>query len=267
MVEAHDPLNMSGRTVIVTGGSKGLGRVIAMRFLEQGADVVICARSEPDKPVAVAGRTALFVAADVRDRTHIADVVSAAVATTGRLDVLVNNAGGAPPSASATVSPRFNDKIIALNLVAPLNFARAVHDQMQSQPDGGVIVNIGSVGGTRANPAGAAYGAAKAGLVNLTETLAHEWGPKIRVVALVVGMIVTEQAHLYYGDEEGIAAVGHTLALKRMGTPAEVADVVLFAASPLARWVSGCAIPVHGGGERPGYIDASTTERLAQRQP
>lgn len=267
MAETHDPLEMTGRTVIVTGGSKGLGRVIADRFLQQGADVVVCARSRPDEPVAIEGREALFVAADVRDPVQVAGVVSAAVNATGRLDVLVNNAGGAPPSASATVSPRFNDKIIALNLVAPLNFARAVHDQMQSQPDGGVIVNIGSVGGTRANPAGAAYGAAKAGLLNLTETLAHEWGPKIRVVALVVGMIVTEQAHLYYGDEEGIAAVGRTLALERMGTPAEVADVVLFAASPLARWVSGCAIPVHGGGERPSYVDASTAERLAQVRP
>ena len=127
-----------------------------------------------------------------------------------------------------------------------------------------MIVNITSVSGIRANPQGAAYGAAKAGLINLTETLAHEWGPKIRVIALVVGMIVTEQAHLFYGDEEGISAVGRTLALKRMGTPDEVADVVLFAASPLARWVTGCAIPVHGGGESPGYIDASTVEQSAR---
>ncbi|NIR38975.1 MAG: SDR family oxidoreductase, partial [Actinobacteria bacterium] len=79
--------------------------------------------------------------------------------------------------------------------------------------------NITSVSGTRANPRGAAYGAAKAGLINLTETLAQEWGPKIRVLAPVVGMIVTEEAHLYYGDADGIAAVGRTLALDRMGTP------------------------------------------------
>ena len=258
MAEAHDSLDMTGRTVIVTGGTKGLGRVIAMRFLEQGADVVICARSKPDSPVESEGRQATFVAADIRDPEQVASVVSAAIDATGRVDVLVNNAGGAPPSASATVSPRFNDKITALNLMAPMTFAQAVHDQMQSQDDGGVIINITSVSGTRPNPQGAAYGAAKAGLINLTETLAHEWGPKIRVIALVVGMIVTEQAHLYYGDEEGIAAVGRTLALKRMGTPSEVADVVLFAASPLARWVSGCAIPVHGGGESPGFIDVAT---------
>lgn len=257
---AGDPLDMTGRTVIVTGGTKGLGRVISRRFLEQGADVVICARREPETPVEAGGRTATFVACDVRDPDQIAAVVTAAVDLTGRVDVLVNNAGGAPPADSATVSPRFNDKIVALNLMAPLNFAQAVHDQMQAQDEGGVIINIASVSGTRANPAGVAYGAAKAGLINATATLAVEWGPKIRVIAPVVGLIVTEEAHLFYGDDAGIAAVGETLALGRMGVPEEVADVVLFCASPLARWVSGCTIPVHGGGDKPSYLDASTGE-------
>lgn len=255
-----DPLDMSGRTVIVTGGTKGLGRVIAGRFLERGAHVVVCARNAPDTPVTGNGRTAHFVACDVRDPEQVAGVVEAALEATGRIDVLVNNAGGAPPADSATVSPRFNEKIVALNLLAPLTFAQAVHDTMQAQDDGGVIINITSVSGTRANPRGAAYGAAKAGLINLTETLAQEWGPKIRVLAPVVGMIVTEEAHLFYGDADGIAAVGRTLALDRMGTPEEVADVVLFCASPLARWVTGCAIPVHGGGESPAYLGASTGE-------
>ena len=251
---------MSGRTVIVTGGTKGLGRVIATRFLEQGAHVVICARNPPETAVDAGGRTATFVAADVRDPEQVASVVDTAVAQTGRVDVLVNNAGGAPPADTATVSPRFNEKIVALNLLAPLVFSQAVHAAMTDQDDGGVIINIASVSGTRPNPQGAAYGAAKAGLLNLTETLAHEWGPKIRVLAPIVGLIVTEEAHLFYGDDAGIAAVGQTLALDRMGTPDEVADVVLFCASPLARWMTGCAVPVHGGGEGPAYLGASTGE-------
>jgi NAD(P)-dependent dehydrogenase (short-subunit alcohol dehydrogenase family) len=263
-VSHRDPLDMTDRTVIVTGGTKGLGRAIAERFLEQGADVVICARREPETPIEAGGRHAMFFACDVREPDQIAAVVAAAVEATGRVDVLVNNAGGAPPADSATVSPRFNEKIVALNLMAPLNFAQAVHDQMQSQDDGGVIINIASVSGTRANPAGVAYGAAKAGLINATATLAVEWGPKIRVIAPVVGLIVTEEAHLFYGDDAGIAAVGDTLALGRMGVPEEIADVVLFCASPLARWVSGCAIPVHGGGDKPSYLGASTGE-VAQR--
>ncbi len=255
-----DPLDFTGRTVIVTGGTKGIGRVIAETFLAHGADVVVCARHEAERPITSAGRSAVFVAADVRDPDQVAGVVGAAVEATGRIDVLVNNAGGAPPADSATASPRFNEKVIALNLLAPLSFSQAVKPVMDSQPDGGVIINIASVSGQRANPMGAAYGAAKAGLINLTATLAHEWGPKIRVVAPVVGMIITDDAKLFYGDEDGIAAVGRTLAMRRMGETDEVADVVIFCASPLARWVTGCTVPVHGGGENPAYLQASTGE-------
>ncbi len=251
-------LDFSGRTAIVTGGTRGIGRVIAQSFLEHGADVVVCARSEPQSLPSTGEREASFVAADVRDPDQIAAVVSHAVQRTGRIDVLVNNAGGAPPADSATVSPRFNEKILALNLLAPMTFAQAVHPVMSAQPDGGVIVNIASVSGQRANPGGVAYGAAKAGIINMTATLAHEWGPSIRVLALVVGMVVTSEAAVYYGDDAGIAAVGELLALKRMGEPSEIADVVLFCASPLARWMTGCAIPVDGGGEIAGYLAAST---------
>ncbi|MXZ52117.1 MAG: SDR family NAD(P)-dependent oxidoreductase, partial [Acidimicrobiaceae bacterium] len=113
---------MTGRTVIVTGATMGLGRVIATRFLEHGADVIACARREPEEPIAANKREAAFMAADVRDPDQIGAVVAEAVRLTGRIDVLVNNAGGAPPAETATVSPRFNEKVIALNLVAPLTF-------------------------------------------------------------------------------------------------------------------------------------------------
>ena len=261
-----NPLDMTGRTVIVTGATAGLGRVIAARFLEHGADVVGCARREPEGPVTAAGREMAFVAADVRDPDQIGSVVARAVESTGRIDVLVNNAGGAPPAETATVSPRFNEKIVALNLLAPLAFAQAVHPVMSAQDGGGVIINISSVSSIRPTPAGAAYGAAKAGLDSLTQTLAHEWGPDIRVLSVMVGLLRTEQAHLYYGDEAGIDAVGRTLALGRMGNPAEVADVVLFCASPLASYMSGASVPVHGGGEVPSYLLATTGE-VAQYRP
>ena len=254
------PLDMTGRTVIVTGATMGLGRVIATRFLELGAEVVVCARRKPDEPVATAGRQAAFVAADVRDPDQVAAVVEYTVDRTGRIDVLVNNAGGAPPAETATVSPRFNEKIVALNLLAPLTFAQAVHPVMSAQQDGGVIINISSVSSIRPSPASAAYGAAKAGLDSLTRTLAHEWGPTIRILSVVVGLLRTEQAHLYYGDEAGIEAVGRTLALGRLGDPDEVADVVLFCASPLASYMSGASVPVHGGGEVPSYLLATTGE-------
>ena len=149
-----DPLDLTSRTAIVTGGTKGLGRVIATTLLEHGAEVIVCARNAPDTPVTANGREAHFVAADVRDAEQVTAVVETAIERTGRVDILVNNAGGAPPAESATVSPRFNEKIVALNLLAPMLFSQAVHDIMQAQEDGGVIVNIASVSGTRANPKG-----------------------------------------------------------------------------------------------------------------
>jgi NAD(P)-dependent dehydrogenase (short-subunit alcohol dehydrogenase family) len=128
---------------------------------------------------------------------------------------------------------------------------------MQEQDDGGVIINIASVSGIRPSPNSAAYGAAKAGLLNLTTTLAVDYAPKVRVNAVTAGLIRTEQSHLFYGDEDGIAAVGATVPLGRMGTPADVAGVCLFLASPLAAYVSGANILLHGGGERPAYMDAA----------
>jgi NAD(P)-dependent dehydrogenase (short-subunit alcohol dehydrogenase family) len=181
----------------------------------------------------------------------------------GRLDVLINNAGGAPPADSATASPRFTTSIITLNLIAPLVFAQRANGVMQGQPEGGCIVNIASVSGMRPSPDSAAYGAAKAGLINATTTLAVEWAPKVRVNCVTAGLIRTEQAHLFYGDEEGIAAVGRTVPLGRMGEPDDIANACLFLASPLAAYVSGENLVVHGGGERPAYLDASTSERLS----
>jgi NAD(P)-dependent dehydrogenase (short-subunit alcohol dehydrogenase family) len=113
------------------------------------------------------------------------------------------------------------------------------------------------VSGVRPSPGTAAYGAAKAGLLNLTTTLAVELAPKVRVNSVTVGYVVTEQAHLFYGDDDGIAAVGATVPLGRMAEPADVADVCLFLASPLARYVSGANVVVHGGGERPAYLGAA----------
>jgi len=253
----ENPLNYSDKVALVTGGCRGVGRGITEGFLGAGADVMVCCRHEPDTMPAAAGREAAFVAADIRDPEQIDTVVDATLERFGRIDVLVNNAGGSPPADTATASPKFTTSIINLNLIAPLVFAQRVNTVMQAQDEGGVIININSVSGTRANPEAAAYGAAKAGLLNLTETLGLVFAPKVRVVGVIAGMVVTEQAHLFYGDEEGIAAVGATVPIGRMAYPADIADVCLFLASPLARYVTGTSIEVHGGGEIPQYQAAS----------
>jgi NAD(P)-dependent dehydrogenase (short-subunit alcohol dehydrogenase family) len=243
--------------VIVTGGCRGVGRGITETFVAAGADVMICCRHEPETLPAAGDREAVFVEADVREPDDVQRVVDAAVERFGRLDVLVNNAGGSPPADTATASPKFTAAIINLNLIAPIVFAQRANAVMQEQESGGVIINIASVSGTRANPGSLAYGVAKAGLLNATQTLGVELAPKVRVVAITAGMIVTEQSHLYYGDDEGIAAVGATVPLGRMADPSDIADVCLFAASPLARYVTGEQIVVHGGGEKPAYLDAA----------
>ena len=253
----ENDLDMSGKVAIVTGGGRGVGRGIAERFLEAGAEVVICGRTQPDALPEADGRRAAFVQADVRDFEQTQRVVASATERFGRLDVLVNNAGGAPPAEAATASPRFSEAILRLNLIAPLNFAQQANAVMQEQVDGGVIVNIASVSGVRPSPGAAAYGAAKAGLLNLTQTLAVEWAPRVRVNAVTAGMIRTEQSQLHYGDEEGIRAVGATVPLGRMAEPRDIGDVCLFLASPLASYVSGASILVHGGGEKPAYLDAA----------
>jgi NAD(P)-dependent dehydrogenase (short-subunit alcohol dehydrogenase family) len=231
-------LRLDGAVVLVTGGTRGIGAGIACRFREAGAQVVVCAR---------AGSGADFVACDVREPASVDALVAEVVRRHGRLDVLVNNAGGAPFADTATASPRFHTKVVALNLLAPLGVAQAANAVMQRQNQGGVIVNVSSVSAMRPSPRTAAYGAAKAGLDNLTATLAVEWAPRVRVNALDVGMVRTEAGR--YGD--GVAA---TVPLGRLATPAEVGSCAVFLASPLASYVSGARLAVHGGGEAPAYL-------------
>ena len=260
-----DALNFDGRVVLVTGGARGIGRGITEAFLSAGADVAICGRHKPEALPSVDGpdgaKSAEFFPADVRFAAQVNGMIDGVIKRFGRLDVLVNNAGGAPFAEAATASPRFSEKIIQLNLTAALHCAQRANKQMQTQETGGSIVNICSVSGVRPSPGTAAYGAAKAGLINLTGSLAIEWAPKVRVNAISAGMIRTEQAHLHYGDEEGIARVAATVPLGRLGTPADIANACLYFASPMSSYVTGGSLLVHGGGETPAFLDAAKANK------
>ena len=256
-------LDFSGKVVIVTGGARGIGRGISAGFLAAGAHVVVCGRSGPAEDELPSARDAggtvrraVFVAADLRDADQAAAVVTATVDRFGRLDTLVNNAGGSPPVDAAEASPRFSASIVALNLLAALHCAQAANRVMQTQPDGGSIVNMTSVSGMRPSPGTAAYGAAKAGLINLTQTLAMEWAPRVRVNCLSFGMVATETADDHYGGPEGMAAAAATVPLGRFATPADAAGLCLVLASPLASYVTGANLVAHGGGERPPFLAA-----------
>ncbi len=154
-------------------------------------------------------------------------------------------------------SARFSASIVTLNLLAPLYCAQAANSAMQEQEDGGSIVNIASVSGIRPSPGTAAYGAAKAGLINLTQSLAIEWAPRVRVNTLSAGLVATDGAEDHYGGPEGMARVAATVPLGRFGTPQDVAGLCLFLASPLAAYVSGANLVAHGGGEWPAFLAAA----------
>ncbi len=158
-------------------------------------------------------------------------------------------------------SPRFHEAIIQLNLVAPLNLAQQANGLMQKQANGGVILFVGSVAADRASPGTAAYGAAKAGVASLVHTLAVEWAPKVRVAGVNPGPVRTEQSELHYGDEAGIKAVAATIPLGRLAEPRDVGQACIWLASTEASYVSGTSLVIHGGGERPAFLDAASVNK------
>ncbi|MFJ6698592.1 SDR family oxidoreductase [Streptomyces sp. NPDC091272] len=253
-------MELDGRVAVVTGGTRGVGAGIARAFLAAGARVVVCARRPPDEPVEVAHGKAEFRPVDLRDPVAVGEFFAGVAQTYGRLDVLVNNAGGAPYRLLGNGDAARHTRVIELNLLAPMTASLAAYAYLKEAH--GSVVMIGSVSGTRPSPGTAAYGAAKAGLENLARTMAVEWAPEVRVNTLVLGMVRTELSHLHYGDEAGLAAVGRTVPAGRLAEPSEIGDAAVFLASPKAAYISGASLLVHGGGERPAFLDAAQVNRV-----
>ena len=231
--------------VLVTGGGRGIGAAIAAAFRARGARVAICGRrpspTSPDR----------FFQTDVRDPDACAQLIHAVTQQLGRLDVLVNNAGGTPVVETATAPAALSEKIVKLNLLGPLWLSQHANAVMQQQDTGGVILNIASVAGMRAAPTVAAYGAAKAGLLNLTRTCALEWAPKVRVNAISPGLVATPEAEAHYPDPDGIKA---TIPAGRFCRPEDVAATARWLASPEAAYISGENIVMDGGGDWPAFL-------------
>jgi len=238
----------------VTGGVRGVGAGISAVFAAQGATVVTCAR----RPVE--GSPYEFHSCDVRDDESVAALIKTVADRHGRLDVVVNNAGGSPYVLAADSSAKFNTKIVELNLLGPLSVSIHANEVMQAQPGGGSIINIASVSGRRPTPGTAPYGAAKAGMESITSTLAVEWAPKVRVNSVVVGMVETEQSELFYGDADSIAAISKNVPLGRLAKPDDVGWAAAFLASDVASYISGASLEVHGGGEPPHYLATTTAD-------
>lgn len=250
-------INFKNKTVVITGGSKGIGLEITKTFLKHQANVIVLARNKPKRKIQSKGNAGYFIECDIRNTDSIDSAIKDIASKYKSIDVLINNAGGAPMADSLTASPKFHEAIIDLNLTAPLNLSQKIAKKMIKQKTVSNIINISSVTATRPTPGSAAYGAAKGALVNLTKTLAVEWAPKIKVNSIIVGYIETENSILHYGSKSEIKKVAKTIPLKRMGQPQDVANACVFFASDLAEWVTGSALEVHGGGESPAYLDVA----------
>ncbi|MCL8010630.1 SDR family oxidoreductase [Streptomyces sp. AS02] len=246
-------MGLDGKVVVVTGGTRGVGAGITRAFAEAGAQVVVCARRPPEVPCAGVE----FRPLDLRDP----EAVRTFFAALPRLDVLVNNAGGTPYRRLTDADAERHARVVELNLVAPMTASLAAYEHLRRAR--GSVVMVGSVSGGRASPGSAAYGAAKAGLESLARSMAVEWAPQVRVNTLVVGMVRTERSHLHYGGEDGIAAVSRTVPLGRLAEPFDIGAAAVFLASDAAAYISGASLLVHGGGERPAFLDAATVNKEA----
>lgn len=249
--------NSSNTSAIVTGGTRGIGRGIVTAFHNAGYNVLVCARREPEEPLVDGDREALFMTADVRDPEHVEAVIARANEEFGRLDVLINNAGGTPVADVTTASPRFHRSIVDLNMLAPLTFSVAANRVMQEQEQGGSIVFISSVAAMFPEAEAVSYAAAKAGLDALSIGLSKALAPKVRVNTVTVGLVATPDSAQFYTDNADVN-VASRIPMQRMGTPEDVANAcLLLCDSERAAFITGANLACHGGRQTPwvGNVD------------
>jgi NAD(P)-dependent dehydrogenase (short-subunit alcohol dehydrogenase family) len=243
---------LDDKVAVITGGSKGLGRAMALGFAERGADVVVASRKlEPCEKVAeevrALGRRSLAVACHVADWGQCQSLVDQAVAEFGRIDVLVNNAGIAPvPPSLIGVTEDLFDKTLAVNLKGPLRLSALAAEHM---PAGGSIINISSKASTHPSPFTVVYAAAKAGLNALTKASSQEFGPRgIRVNAIVCGMFHTDSFHASIPTPETANALAERVTVGRIADADEIVGTALYLATDASAYLTGQCITLDGGG-------------------
>jgi len=264
-----DRFRLEGRVALVTGAGKGIGRAIASALGEAGARVVGCARTQADIDATVAlvesaGSEGLAVRCDVTETAELDALVAATLERFGRIDVLVNNAGGMIPRPALDLSERAFEKIVRFNLTSPFLLTQKVVPHMVRTAGGGSVVNISSGASVQSIKGMAPYASAKAGLNALTRVLACEFAPEVRLNAIIVGQIRTEGAESVM-PAEMLARAADNVPMKRLGTPEDIAACALYLASPASQWVTCRVIAVDGGAAAPPL--AFPVPSLAERCP
>jgi 7-alpha-hydroxysteroid dehydrogenase len=246
-----DRFNLKGKAAIVTGSGKGIGRAIGLTFAEAGADVVFSARTESDvqanaEKARALGVRALAVPCDVRDDAQLQALVARTVDAFGRIDIVVNNAGGTPPNQIARTSRRRCNESFDFNVTSPLMLVRYSLPYLKESQ--GCVINICSAVGRVVQPNFTLYGAVKAGLIHMTRLMASELAPEIRVNGVAPGSILTDSLKSLL-DEPSLQKMASLTPMKKLGEVNDIALAALYLASPAAKWVTGKILEVDGGME------------------
>jgi 7-alpha-hydroxysteroid dehydrogenase len=259
---------LADRVAIVTGAGRGIGAATAVALAEAGADVVISARTDEQLRdiagrVESAGRRALVVPADLSDLDAVASLAPAAVDAFGRLDIVVNNVGGAMPRPLADTSPRFMEQAFRFNVGTAHALIRAATPHLIDA--GGAVVNISSAMGRLAGRGYVGYGTAKAALSHYTRLVACDLAPRVRVNAIAVGSVATSALDIVVTDDALRTQMESGTLLGRIGDPDDIAAAVVYLVSPAGAYITGKVLEVDGGLDRPN-LDLGIPDLVPEEQ-